>query len=111
MPIGIECRCTDMDTQALIEPLHDRATGLCVVAERSMSATLEGGCDIPLAAHATLHDGEIRLAGLVASVDGRRIVRDSISGPSGNGIELGRQLGEALLAAGAAGILDELHSG
>ena len=108
--IGIECRRADADTRALIEPLHDRATGLCVQAERSMSARLEGGCDVPLAGHAILHDGEMRLCGLVASIDGRRIVRDEISGPEDNGVELGRQLGESLLVAGAAGILKELHS-
>ena len=108
--IGIECRSADADTLALIEPLHDLGTGLCVQAERSMSATLEGGCDVPLAGHAILHDGEIRLCGLVASIDGRQIVRDEISGPADNGIELGRQLGESLLVAGAAGILNELHN-
>ncbi len=108
--IGIECRTADTDTLALIEPLHDRTTGLCVEAERSMSATLEGGCDVPLAAHAILRDQEMRLCGLVASIDGRRVVRDEMSGPSSNGIELGRQLGESLLQAGAAGILNELHN-
>ena len=108
--IGIECRSADADTLALIEPLHDLGTGLCVQAERSMSATLEGGCDVPLAGHAILHDGEIRLCGLVASIDGRQIVRDEVSGPADNGIELGRQLGESLLVAGAAGILNELHN-
>ena len=108
--IGIECRSADADTLALIEPLHDLGTGLCVQAERSMSATLEGGCDVPLAGHAILHDGEIRLCGLVASIDGSQIVRDEISGPADNGIELGRQLGESLLVAGAAGILHELHN-
>jgi hydroxymethylbilane synthase len=108
--IGIECRSTDTDTLALIEPLHDRTTGLCVEAERAMSATLEGGCDVPLAAHAILQDNRMLLSGLVASTDGRRIVRDEISGPSDNGVELGRQLGESLLNAGAASILNELHS-
>ena len=108
--IGIECRSADAGTLALIEPLHDLGTGLSVQAERSMSATLEGGCDVPLAGHAILHDGEIRLCGLVGSIDGRQIVRDEISGPADNGIELGRQLGEALLVAGAAGILNELHN-
>lgn len=108
--IGIECRSADADTLALIGPLHDLGTGLCVQAERSMSAALEGGCDVPLAGHAILHDDEIRLCGLVASIDGRQIVRDEVSGPADNGIELGRQLGEALLMAGAAGILNELHT-
>ncbi len=107
--IGIECRLDDDRTHALIAPLHDTKTGLCVEAERAMSAYLEGGCDVPLAAHATLGGGLLRLTGLVASLDGRRIAREETSGPASDGIELGRQLGEALLAAGAAGILDELQ--
>jgi hydroxymethylbilane synthase len=74
-----------------------------------MSARLLGGCDVPLAAHATLGDGVLRLAGLVASLDGRRIVRQEKAGPVSDGIELGRQLGEALLTAGAAAILDDLQ--
>ena len=108
--IGIECRCTDVRTRELIAPLHDRPSGLCVAAERSMSAALEGGCDLPLAGHATINGGELRLTGLVASADGRRIVRDEVSGLSDNAVELGLQLGETLLAGGAAEILNELHN-
>lgn len=75
-----------------------------------MSAALEGGCDLPLAGHATINGGELRLTGLVASADGRRIVRDEVSGLSDNAVELGLQLGETLLAGGAAEILNELHN-
>jgi hydroxymethylbilane synthase len=109
--IGIECRVDDTRTQALIAPLHDTITGLCVEAERAMSATLEGGCDVPLAAHATLVGGELHLAGLVASLDGRRIARDETAGPAADGVDIGRQLATALLAAGAGRILDELQRG
>ncbi len=107
--IGIQCRLGDPTTQALIQPLHDHISGLCVAAERAMSAILEGACDVPLAAHATIGGGELRLTGMVASVDGLRVVRDHIIGPAETGIELGQRLGEALLAGGAAAILDELH--
>lgn len=107
--IGIQCRLSDLRTQALIQPLHHRTSGLCVAAERAMSAILEGACDVPLAAYATINAGELRLTGMVASVDGLRVVRDEIAGTPDNGIELGRRLGEALLAGGAAAILDELH--
>ncbi len=107
--IGIECRANDERSGALVAPLHDAQTGFCIEAERAMSAHLLGGCDVPLAAHATLGDGVLRLAGLVASLDGRRIVRQEKSGPVSDGIELGRQLGEALLTAGAAAILDDLQ--
>lgn len=109
--IGIECRCDDARSNALIVSLNDPTTGLCVAAERAMSAYLAGGCDVPLAAHATLERRDLRLAGLVASLDGRRLVREEVSGSAADGIELGRQLGAALMAAGADRILDDLRRG
>jgi hydroxymethylbilane synthase len=107
--IGIECRSADALTHALIEPLHDRTTGLCIESERAMSEILEGGCDLPLAAHATVEQGDLRLAGLVASADGLKIVRREISGSPNDGVELGQQLGRELLAGGAREILDDLR--
>ena len=107
--IGIQCRIGDRRTQALIQPLHNRTSGLCVAAERAMSAILEGACDVPLAAYATIAAGELRLTGMVASMDGLRVVRNELAGIPENGIELGRQLGETLLTEGAAAILHELH--
>lgn len=110
--IGIECRVDDLRTQALIQPLHDRTSGLCVAAERAMSAILEGGCDIPVAGYAIVnHAGKMRLTGMIASIDGSRVVRDEITGAPENGIELGRQLGEDLLTVGGAAILSDLRSG
>jgi hydroxymethylbilane synthase len=106
--IGIECRADDPHIAGLIAPLHDANTALCVAAERAMSAFLAGGCDVPLAAHATLDGEGLRLRGLVASPDGRRIARDECSGPADHGVALGRQLGAALVAAGAGEILAEL---
>jgi hydroxymethylbilane synthase len=106
--IGIECRIDDTQTRALIAPLHDPMSGVRVAAERAMSAFLDGGCDVPLAAHATVEKGKMRLCGLVASVDGRRIARDEISGPMADGDIMGEQLGAKLMAAGAAEILREL---
>lgn len=106
--IGIECRSEDPQIAALIAPLHDENTALCVTAERAMSAFLAGGCDVPLAAHASLDGTDLRLRGLVASPDGRRIARDERRGPATQGAELGRELGAALVAAGADEILAEL---
>lgn len=107
--IGIECRERDTRVQTLIAPLHDRVTGLCVTAERAMSAHLEGGCDVPLAAHATLNGTQLHLAGLVASLDGLHIARAVLVGKPGDGVALGRKLGEALLADGAGQILQNLQ--
>lgn len=107
--IGIQCRADDEETLALIQILHHHDSGIRVAAERAMSAFLDGGCDVPLAAHATLHGDVMILSGLVASVDGRRVARDEISGPIDTGNELGRGLGAALVGAGAREILDDLR--
>lgn len=109
--IGIECRDDDPRTLGLIEPLHHSETATRVAAERAMSAALDGGCDVPLAAHATLRGDELHLCGLVASTDGRRLVRDECIGPAGEPLALGRQLGAKLLAAGAGQILEQLRHG
>lgn len=106
--IGIESRSEDAQISALIAPLHHAGTALCVSAERAMSAFLAGGCDVPLAAHATLDGTNLHLRGLVASPDGRRIARDERSGATADGVALGRELGAALVAAGADEILAEL---
>ena len=103
--IGIECRAQDDGTKTLIAPLHDGATGLRVGAERAMSAYLDGGCDVPLAAHATLGNGELKLSGLVASLDGRRIAHHEVRGAPQDGSTLGVALGTALVARGAREIL------
>ncbi|MFT4561052.1 MAG: hydroxymethylbilane synthase [Gammaproteobacteria bacterium] len=108
--IGIECRADDGNTRALIQVLHHHDSGIRVAAERAMSAFLDGGCDIPLAAHATLSGDVMTLSGLVASVDGRHIARDEVSGPSETGNDMGRTLGASLVAAGAREILDELRA-
>jgi len=106
--IGIECRIDDFETLALLNPLHHDDTAACVMAERAMSAFLDGGCDVPLAAHATLHGSEMRIAGLVASTDGQRVARDEARGPAADPTALGRHLGATLVDAGADRILAEL---
>jgi len=91
--------------------LDHAATRAAVTAERSLLATLEGGCQVPIGAYATLHEtlhtnpegSTIHLRAIVASVDGSRIIRDELRGE--DPIALGRALGERLLNAGAREIL------
>ena len=106
--IGIECREGDETVQALIEPLTDRDTTICVTAERALSRELHGSCEIPIAAHATLQNGQLYLSALVASIDGKQIVsaQDTRSFQSiDDARTLGENLGSALLARGADEII------
>lgn len=108
--LGIECRQADEAAHQGIHFLHDHQTADCVLAERAFLKRLEGGCQVPIAAHARIQGDRVRLEGLVASVDGRRLVRDSLEGGRGEGEALGLRLAEALLSRGADAILKEIYS-
>jgi len=107
--LALEARADDAVTLARLAPLDDPETRQRVEAERGLLRRLEGGCQVPIAAHAVLCDGRLSLRALVASVDGARIVRGERSGPASQARALGEALAEELLAAGAAEILKELE--
>lgn len=109
--VGIECRLDDDETLELLKPLHHQATAWCVLAERAMNKRLEGGCQVPIACHAILNDkqDEIHLRGLVASTDGKTVLRDELRGHPDNAEAIGVTVAENLLAAGADAILREVY--
>ncbi|MBK8481402.1 MAG: hydroxymethylbilane synthase [Proteobacteria bacterium] len=109
--LGIETRCDDAATVALLRPLHDEATACCVRAERALLARLGGGCQVPIGGHATrVGAHELRLAALVGHPTGQPIFRAERSGPVAAGEALGEALAEDLLAAGAAAVLAEVYA-
>jgi hydroxymethylbilane synthase len=107
--VGIECRRDDPRVNKLIAPLNDPATWTRVQAERAMNEKLQGGCQVPIAGHATLEGDQLYLRGLVGRPDGREMVRGEIRGPAANAAQLGVTLAEDLLSRGARVILDELY--
>lgn len=108
--IGIECRANDVRTAGLLQALEDAATRRVMDAERAFAARLGGSCQSPIAAYAELHADRITLRGLVAEPDGSRLLRDTESGSAENPAELGRQLAERMLAAGAEPLLERLRA-
>jgi hydroxymethylbilane synthase len=106
--IGIETRLGDTRVSELLAPLHDEDTAVRLAAERSLNATLAGGCQAPVAGHALLQGGELRLRGLVGWPDGSTIVRGEVSGPACDAVSLGRRLADDLLERGARPILETL---
>jgi len=107
--LGIEGRSADDFVRGILERLNDQSTGTTVTAERAFLNRLEGGCQVPIAAHATLSDGQLTLDGLVASVDGKTILREEITGKTAEAHALGVQLAERLLARGGDKILREIY--
>jgi len=103
--LGIETRVDDADTIDAVSKLDHKFTRLACMAERAFLRSLGGGCQLPIAAYAVVREKRIRLDGLVTDTQGIRIVRDRISGGLGEAEELGSQLGEQLLASGAAELL------
>ena len=110
--VGIECRLDDEETLALLAPLHHQPTAWCVLAERALNKRLEGGCQVPIACHATLNEAqdEIYLRGLVARPDGTTVLRDEMRGHPNQAETIGITVAERLLAAGADEILSEVYA-
>jgi hydroxymethylbilane synthase len=102
--ITVEARRDDPPTLRTLEGLDDRATHLCACGERAYLVRLGGSCVTPMAAHATMDGGRLSMTGMVASEDGRRLLRSGTSGPPARAEALGRELAESLLADGAASI-------
>ena len=107
--IAIECRMDDIRINQIIAPLHHLESGLCVKAERAFLTRLEGGCQVPIAAHARLSDDGLTLDGLVASVDGTELIRDQIKGSREEAEVIGIDLANRLLSRGADRILKEIY--
>lgn len=107
--LGIELRRDDTELFAGMQFLHHPPTAIAVAAERALLLRLEGGCQVPIGAHATLTGTTVSLTGLIASVDGRQIIKNTITGPAEQADALGRSLGETLLASGGKAILDAVY--
>ncbi len=103
--VGVECEAGREDLAGLLRPLEHAPTRAALDAERALAAAIGASCSSPVAGHATLDGGTLRLEGLVGSADGRSILADSVSGPAGEAGALGAALAEKLLAAGAGGLL------
>ena len=106
--LGIECLAARTDVQAMVAPLADAASSACVRAERAVNRALGGDCTIPLGAFAELQGSRLWLRALVASSDGRRIVRAEALGEADDPEALGRRVADALRAQGADQILSAL---
>jgi len=103
--LGIECLAARSAVAALLAPLADAATAAAVRAERTVSRALGGSCTLPLAAFAELHAGKLRLRSLVASADGKRVIRSEADGDAREPEAIGNRVAEDLRRQGAAEIL------
>jgi hydroxymethylbilane synthase len=105
--LAIECRRDDEEVMELLGRINDPATDAAVRAERSFLHRLNGGCQVPIGAHAKLSaDGQtIRLTGMVGDPDGSVLIRDAVEERDPE--QAGIRLAESLLRQGAARILEQ----
>jgi hydroxymethylbilane synthase len=107
--LGIECRADRPDLIKLLAPLYHNDTATCVLAERAMSRTLQGSCQVPLGGFAELIDGSLRMRGFVATPDGSRLLQTERTGNTDDPEALGNAVANDLLAQGAGEILAALN--
>lgn len=104
--LGIECRAAHAALRARLAALADADTAQCVRAERAVSRALGGSCSLPLGAYAVMDAGRVKLRALVASADGRRIVRAQAEGTDAEAV--GAAAAQSLRDQGADAILQSV---
>jgi hydroxymethylbilane synthase len=108
--LGIECRADDADVISILKAIEHPETRDRCLAERAFLRELEGGCQVPIGVNTEINGDNLTLTGIVASVDGQKLVKDTVSGKAGDGEQLGIQLAQKVRKQGAQEILDEIFT-
>jgi hydroxymethylbilane synthase len=108
--LGIECREGDGDIVRFIKALEHAETRDRCYAERSFLRELEGGCQVPIGVNTKIEGDILTLTGMVASLDGKRLIKDSVNGNRTDTEQLGKDLANILRKAGAGEILAEIFA-
>ena len=107
--LALEIRRDYCVTRSLIAALHHLPSAASVLAERAFLRRMGGGCNVPIAVHARCGEGKISIDGLVAALDGSRVIRESITEDCARGEEAATALAERILALGGENLLDAVH--
>lgn len=108
--LGIECREGDTEILKVIKALEDEESRDRTLAERAFLRELEGGCQVPIGVNTSIEGNTLTLTGIVASLDGKKLVKDSISGQPSDAQQLGKDLAKRLREMGAGDILAEIFA-
>jgi hydroxymethylbilane synthase len=108
--LGIECREGDTEILKILKVLEDSETSDRTLAERSFLRELEGGCQVPIGVNTTIEQDTLTLVGMVASLDGLRLIKATISGNRQDAEQLGKDLAAQLRGMGAGEILAEIFA-
>lgn len=105
--VGIEARTNDPELDAILKPLQDDTTSLRVLAERTITKTLQASCQVPVAAFATIDNDTLSLRALVGGID-QQIIEASAEGPAQDALAIGQKVSQELLELGARELIQEL---
>ena len=108
--LAIEARLDDKEIVDFVSPLNHLPTWQSITAERALLRALGGGCRAPVAALGTVSGNTLKLEGMVASMNGRKVLRASAEGSALSAEEIGVRLAEKMLGMGAAEIIAEARS-
>jgi hydroxymethylbilane synthase len=107
--LALEVREEDKAVRETIAFLNHPPTWRETRAERAFLGRLGGGCQLPLAAYAKTAGPDIKITGMLGTVDGRVLIREEVRGPAASCDDLGKQLGEIILSRGGRAILDQVY--
>ncbi|MFX4260631.1 hydroxymethylbilane synthase [Pelotomaculum propionicicum] len=107
--VGVEAASDNVEMLALLKNIDHKESRLAVSAERALLRKLEGGCQVPIGAHAAVEGECLRLEGAVVSLDGAEMVRTSLIGDAADAEDIGVRLAEKLLETGAGEILNMMR--
>jgi hydroxymethylbilane synthase len=107
--IAVEARLKDTEAAELLAPLDDAETRTAIIAERALLAAMQGGCQVPLGAWARMERGELVMEACVCSVDGLQYIKERNGGAAEQAVQIGTQLAQQLLNAGATEILQAVE--
>ena len=103
--LGIECRAGDTEILEVLKVLEDADSRDRCYAERSFLRELEGGCQVPIGVNTSIEGETLTLVGMVASLDGKQLIKDQVTGNRSDAEQLGKDLANKLRAMGAGEIL------
>ncbi|MDB9447057.1 hydroxymethylbilane synthase [Anabaena sp. CS-542/02] len=108
--LGIECRADDQEIITILKAIEHPQTRDRCLAERAFLRVLEGGCQVPIGVNTEITSDELTLTGIVASVDGQKLVKDTVTGAAKDAENLGAELAQLLRQQGAQEILEEIFT-
>ena len=97
--LAVQVRRDDLETTQLVHHLEDPQTRACATAERAVAVTIQAGCNTPLAAHARITDGRLRLIAFLLADDGTTVARAEGVGASDEAASIGEQVARQLLTS------------